>query len=72
MLLEGFVQSILQGAQEAFLWWGGLSKNVIHHGWSTRKNQKEALAKTPYSSPKKLKFEPKYKLFKISYWEFFF
>ena len=42
----------------------GLSKNVSHHGWSTRKNVKITLAKTIYSKLNEW--------LKISYFEFSF
>ena len=37
-----------------------------------RKIKKKHWLKCPRGVPKKTKFKPKYKLFKISYWEFFF
>ena len=46
---------------------GSLSTNVGHHGWSTKKNLKMTLAKTPLNQSQKAKFAPENNWFKTSY-----
>ena len=70
-LFLGSFYKLFRAVGSFFCDWG-LSKNVGHNGWPTKKNFKITLTKHPKTVTKKLKFGPGNKFFKTSYLEFTF
>ena len=70
-LFLGSFYKLFRAVGSFFCDWG-LSKNVGHNGWPTKKNFKITLTKHPKTVTKKLKFGPENKFFKTSYLEFTF